>query len=128
MVRKPKTVVEYFRMLPPPWRRSLQHLRKAIHEAAPGLEECIAYDIPAFRRGERVLVCLGAARTHCSFFPGAAPLAAYADELEGFSFAKGTLRFPIGSTLPKALVKKLVRARIAEHEGRPLRRGKRARG
>jgi len=55
---------------------------------------------------------------HCSLFPGAGPIAALQDELKGFPTAKGTIQFPLDKPLPGALVKKLVKARIAENEGK----------
>jgi len=56
-------------------------------------------------------------KDHCSFFPGALPKE-LATELKGFSLSKGTIRFPTDKPLPTALVKKLVRARVARKQGK----------
>src|SRR5205085_971678 len=87
-------------------RAALEKLRKAIRAAAPKAEECISYGVPAFRLNGRFLVALGAASTHCSFYPGSA-LGAYKDELKGYDTSKGTVRFQPSKPLPTALVRKL---------------------
>ncbi len=94
-------------------RVALEKLRKAIRAAAPKAEECICYGIPAFRPNGRFLVGLGAASTHCSFYPGSA-VNAFKDILKGYDTSKGTVRFPANKPLPATLVRKLVKARIAK--------------
>jgi len=62
-------------------------------------------------------VSFGAAAKHCAFYPGAHPLKAHQDELKAYDASKGTIRFPADRPLPAALVRKLVKTRIAEHGG-----------
>jgi uncharacterized protein YdhG (YjbR/CyaY superfamily) len=112
--RKPATIDEYLSRLSPDKRAALQKLRRAIKAAAPRVEECISYQIPAFRLDGKVLVWFGAAANHCSFFPGAAPIKACATELADYETSKGTIRFAASDPLPPTLVKKLVRVRMAE--------------
>jgi uncharacterized protein YdhG (YjbR/CyaY superfamily) len=111
----PETIDEYLAPLNPAMRAALEKLRKDIRSAAPGAEECISYGVPAFRLGRRLLVAFGAAANHCSFYPGAYPVKALETELEGYDIGKGTIRFPVDEPLPAALVRKVVRARIAEY-------------
>jgi len=101
---KPKSVDEYLAALEEPQQIALQKLRKAIRAAAPKAEECISYDIQAYRQNGRLLVAFGAAKKHCSFFPGALPVATHQDELNGYSTSKGTIRFSANQSLPVALV------------------------
>jgi uncharacterized protein YdhG (YjbR/CyaY superfamily) len=61
-----------------------------------------------------MLVAFGAGKKHCSFYPGAYPIAAHAEELQGYETSKGTVRFSAGQGLGAGLVRKLVRARVAE--------------
>jgi uncharacterized protein YdhG (YjbR/CyaY superfamily) len=98
-------------------RAALEKLRRDIRAAARGAEECISYGIPAFRLGGRLLVAFGAAARHCSFYPGAYPIAACKRDLKPYSLSKGTIRFQADTPLPATLVRKLVRARIAERAG-----------
>ena len=111
--RERKAFDRYLAGLSAEKRAALEKLRKAIRAAAPKAQECISYGVPAFRLNGRFLVALGAASTHCSFYPGSA-LRAYKDELKGYDTSKGTVRFQPGKPLPTALVRKLVRARIAK--------------
>jgi uncharacterized protein YdhG (YjbR/CyaY superfamily) len=114
MSSKPQTVDEYLATLSEEKRAALEKLRRAIKSAAPEAEECISYQIPAFRLHGRGLVGFGAAANHCAFYPGAYPIRAHADELKAYDTSKGTIRFPAHRPLPATLVRKLVRARIAE--------------
>ena len=108
-------VDEYLKTIPAAKRGALQKLRAAIRAAAPGAEEGFSYGLPAFRLDGRPLVCYGASTNHCSFFPmSPAVIRAHADELEKYETSKGTIRFPPEKPLPAALVRKLVKARIAE--------------
>jgi uncharacterized protein YdhG (YjbR/CyaY superfamily) len=95
-------------------RAALQKLRKAIKRAAPKAEECISYQVPAFRLNGKFLVAYGAAKNHCAFYPGTT-IKALKDNLKGYDTGKGTIRFSADKSLPAALVRKLVRLRI---EGR----------
>lgn len=117
--RGPADVDAYLAALPAAERAALQKLRRAIGAAAPRAEEGFSYGLPAFRLGGRPLVCYGAAKTHCSFFPmSPAVIEAHAADLKGWETSKGTIRFAPDRPLPIPLVRKIVRARIAELEGK----------
>ena len=114
MSAKPGTIGEYLAALSPDKRAALQKLRRAIKAAASKAEECVSYGIPAFRLNGKMLVWFGAATNHCSFFPGAYPIRKHKNELKRYKISKGTVRFSPDQPLPAALVRKLVKARIAE--------------
>jgi uncharacterized protein YdhG (YjbR/CyaY superfamily) len=116
--KAPKTVDEYLAIVPEPARSTLVKVRATIRAVAPpGATESISYGMPMFKY-KGMLVGFAAFSKHCSLFPGAGPIAALRDELKGFPTAKGTIQFPLDKPLPGALVKKLVKARIAENEGK----------
>lgn len=115
MSAKPKTIDEYLATLSSEKRAALAKLRAAIKSASPKAEECISYGIPTFRLGGRMLASFGAAAKHCAFYPGAYPLKAHKDALKAYSIAKGTIRFQVDTPLPAALVRKLVKTRIAQY-------------
>ena len=110
-----ETIAAYIASLDRQKRAALQKLRRDIRAAAPGLKECISYGIPAFRLDGRMIMAFGASAKHCSFYPGAHPVKAHAKDLAKYSTSKGTIRFAAEKPLPTALVRKLVKARIAEH-------------
>ena len=110
-----KRVDDYLATLPEEPRAALEKLRATIRAAAPDATEGFSYGIPAFRLGGRPLVSYAALKDHCSFFPmSPAVIEANRKELERYDTAKGTIRFPADRPLPAALVRKLVKARIAE--------------
>lgn len=112
----PKTVDEYLARLPEPARSTLNKVRAAIRSAAPaGATEVISYQIPAFKH-KRVLIWYAAFSDHCSLFPTASVIAKFKDELKGYSTSKGTIHFPTDKPLPGALLKRMVKARVADVE------------
>ena len=93
-------------------------MRRTIRAAAPKAEECISYGVAAFRQNG-VLVGFGAGKGHCSLYPmNGSTVAAFKDELVGYETSKGAIHFSADRPLPAALVKKLVKARLAENERR----------
>jgi uncharacterized protein YdhG (YjbR/CyaY superfamily) len=118
MAGKPKNIDEYLATLTGDKRAALEKLRKAIRSAAPKAQECISYQLPAFRLDGKMLVAFGATAKHCAFYPmSSTTVAAHQDELKDYDTSKGTIRFQADHPLPAALVRKLVTARIAENAG-----------
>jgi uncharacterized protein YdhG (YjbR/CyaY superfamily) len=114
---KVKTVDEYLAALSDDKRIALEKLRRTIRAAAPRAEECISYQLPAFRLNG-MLVAFGATAAHCAFYPlSASTVSAHKEELKNYDTSKGTIRFQPQKPLPAALVRKLVKARIAENAG-----------
>jgi uncharacterized protein YdhG (YjbR/CyaY superfamily) len=113
----PKNVEEYLAGVPEPARSTLNKVRAAIRSAVPPeTTEVISYQIPTFRY-DGMLVAFAAFSKHCSFFPmSKAVMEAFKDELKPFPKSTGTIRFPVDKPLPAALVKKMVKARLAEKE------------
>ncbi len=112
----PQSVDEYLASVPEPARSTLRRLRAAIRSAAPAqATETISYRMPAFRY-QGILVWYAAFSDHCSLFPTAAVIAKFKDELSNFRVSKGTIQFPKDKPLPAALVRKLVKERIAQLE------------
>jgi uncharacterized protein YdhG (YjbR/CyaY superfamily) len=120
--KTPTGVEEYFSALPSEQRAVLEKLRKTIRTAAPTATEAISYQMPAFKYEGRGLVSYAAFKDHYSLFPMSLQVMAdYETELRPFISGKGTIRFTSDRALPAALVRKIVKARMAEIAARKRR-------
>jgi len=116
--KAPTTVDDYFARLSEPGRSTLGKMRAAIRSVLPHeATETISYQMPAFKHNG-ILVWYAAFGDHCSLFPTASIVEEFKDELTGFKTSKGTIQFPIDKPLPIALIKRIVKARVAEHESK----------
>ncbi len=116
-----KDVDEYIAGVPEPARSTLNKIRAAIRSAVPPeAVETISYRMPAFKY-KGVLVWYAAFSGHCSLFPTASIIEAFKDDLTGFSISKGTIHFPVDKPLPTALVRRMVKARVAQNENKKRR-------
>lgn len=119
---KPKTIDEYLAKLPVRQRIPLAKLRRTIRAVAPQAEESISYGLCAFRQNG-MLVGFGATPNHCAFYlMSASTLKSFQKELKGYDLSKGTIRFQPEKPLPVSLVRKLVKARLAENDAGPKRK------
>lgn len=118
----PKDIDEYLAGVPEPALSTLSKVRAAVRSAAPEeATEAIGYRMPMFRY-KGGLVAFAAFSKHCSFFPmSKAVIATFRDELKGYHTSKGTIQFPLDKPLPATLVKKMVKARVAEKERKKQR-------
>ena len=107
---------DYLKALPKDQRDALEKLRKQILTAAPGAEEHFGYGLPAFKYNGHPLVYMGAAKNHVALY-GSVPLG-FKDRLKEFTVSKGTIQFTPEKPLPAALVKDIVKAKVAEIEVR----------
>ena len=125
-MRTPKSIDAYLASVSPAQHAALTKLRRTILELRPDAEECISYSMPAFRvQGEVVAGFLGT-RAGCSYFPfSGKTLRSLSKELAGYSQTKGALHFTVERPLPKRLVQKLLKARLAELDA-PVQRRPRA--
>lgn len=115
MATKPKSIDEYLAALSPDKRAALEKVRRAVHAAAPGAEECISYGMPAFRLSGKLIAGFRAAADHCSYHPMSGDtIATLEADLTKYETSRGTIRFATRDGLPATLVRKLVKARVAE--------------
>jgi uncharacterized protein YdhG (YjbR/CyaY superfamily) len=117
----PKSVDDYLAGVPEPARSTLNKLRAVVRSAVPPEStEATSYGMPAFKHNG-TLLWFAAFSDHCSLFPTASVIKALKNELKDYQISKGTIRFPVDKPLPAPLVKKLVKARLAELEQKKQR-------
>jgi uncharacterized protein YdhG (YjbR/CyaY superfamily) len=115
------TVEEYLSQVPKAERAALEKVRATIKAAVPNTTEAISYQMPTFKYQGRALVGIAAFKDHCSLFPySKRVLETLKKDLESYDTAGkgGTIRFTVDRQLPAAIIRKIVKARIAEIEAR----------
>jgi uncharacterized protein YdhG (YjbR/CyaY superfamily) len=114
-LQEKQEVDAYLESVPVEARKALVKLRKQIKAASPKAEEGFSYGVPAFKIDGRPLVCYAAFKHHCGFYPmSRAVIQTHKADLSQYETAKGTVKFTTDKPLPAALVKKIVKARMAE--------------
>jgi uncharacterized protein YdhG (YjbR/CyaY superfamily) len=105
-------------------RATLEKVRRAIRAAAPDAEEGMSYGMPAFIQGKPI-AGYSASASFCSYFPMSGAITGmFVEDLAAYHVTKGGFRFPIGKPPPATLIRKLVRARLAEVSGAAARKRK----
>ena len=120
-----RTIEVYIAGLPPVVRKQLETLRVELRRLAPEAQETFSYGIPTFKLNGN-LVHYAGYETHIGFYPTSSPMKMFAKELSRYETSKGTIRFPIDEPLPLALIRKIVKFRIAESQSKPKRAKPRA--
>lgn len=108
---------EYLAVLPDQKRETLELLRERILEIVPEAEQCISYNMPAFRVGGKVVAGFAAFKNHLAYLPHSGKVFVELQrELEGFEYTSGSLHFPLDNCLSIEIVDALIRVR-REHLG-----------
>jgi uncharacterized protein YdhG (YjbR/CyaY superfamily) len=119
--RAAKSVEAYLAAVPEPARSTLQNVRAVIRSVVPAKAiEVISYGMPAFKN-QKSIVWYAAFSDHCSLFPTSSVINRLKKELEGYTVSKGTIQFALDKPMPAALLKIIVKARLADIEKQTLR-------
>ena len=118
-----KTIDEYIALWPARQQKILSRIRQCIRRAAPEAEECISYQMPAFKQGG-VLLYFAMFTHHYSLFPGAEPMEYFASELKGYETSKGTIKIPLEEEVPEQLIERLVLHNLKKNEEKKSKTGK----
>jgi uncharacterized protein YdhG (YjbR/CyaY superfamily) len=118
----PKNVQPHYERANPEHKKTMLALRKTILEIVPQAEEVVSYGMPAFKVEENIVAGIMAAKNHVGYYPfSGSVLHLFSKELTSHTTTKSALHVPIGESLSKALISKLIKARIAQC---PVKQGK----
>lgn len=120
------SVPEYLATFPAATRKVLQELRRLIRDAAPGADETISYNMPAYRQ-TGMLVYFAGYKNHIGFYPTGAGIRAFEKEFGSYKYSKGAVQFPLDEPLPAKLIQRIVRFRVKEEQARALAKTKKRR-
>ena len=114
MSSKRPSPTQIWKNLPPEQQRALHATYAAMAKALPGATEDVMWGMPGFRIGKEYGVCVTGFTHHNSLFPGGGISTLLKKELAGYTVSKGTIQFAKEKPFPVALLKKILKARIAE--------------
>src|SRR5690349_9138128 len=101
------SIDEYIAGFPADTQALLETVRATIKAAAPGAEERISYQMPAFALHGN-LVYFAALKNHIGFYPTGNGIEAFKDELSAYEVTKGSVKFPVNQPLPLDLIRRIV--------------------
>ncbi len=110
----PATTDEYIATFPESIQKLLQEIRETIKKAAPDAEECISYQMPAYKLKGMVVYFAGYEK-HIGFYPGASGIASFKEKIAGYKNAKGSVQFPLDKPLPVKLITEITKFRVKEN-------------
>ncbi|MFO0905972.1 MAG: DUF1801 domain-containing protein [Pirellulales bacterium] len=117
------TIDEYIDAQPARVRTILKKVRKLIRETAPEAEEAIKYRIPTFVLNGN-LVHFAAFADHLGFYPTPSGIKAFEAELSDYTYAKGSVQFPLDHPIPYDLIRRITAFRAAENRAKSKSRKK----
>jgi uncharacterized protein YdhG (YjbR/CyaY superfamily) len=110
-----ESVDQYIASQPENVQRLLARLRAAIRKAMPGAEETISYQMPAYKLHGRVALYFAGWKEHYALYPASKEvIKALAKDLASYSVSKGTIRFPLSTTVPTRLIARIAKVRTQE--------------
>ena len=113
--KNPITVDSYIAAFPASTQKLLQQMRAVIKKAAPEAEECISYQMPAYKQ-LGMLVFFAGYKNHIGFYPTGTGIEAFKNDLSKYQFSKGAVQFPLDKPLPVTLITKMVKFKLKENK------------
>ncbi|MFY7825840.1 MAG: iron chaperone [Flectobacillus sp.] len=111
------SVDEYESQFPAEVQLKIGQIRKIIQETAPEAQECISYNMPAYKY-KGVLVYFAAYKNHIGFYPTGSGIKHFESELGPYKWAKGSIQFPLNQEIPFDLIQKIVTYRLEENRSK----------
>jgi uncharacterized protein YdhG (YjbR/CyaY superfamily) len=123
--RAARTIDAYIAGFPADVQTVLERIRATIHKAAPGAEEKISYQIPAFTLDGKYLIYFAAFQKHIGLYPAPRSSEEFKAELARYAGGKGTVQFPLDRPIPLGLIRRIVKFRIKDNRARAAAKAKR---
>jgi uncharacterized protein YdhG (YjbR/CyaY superfamily) len=117
---RPKTVSEYIAQAPKEGQKKLREMRALLKKAAPKATEAVKWGAPTFAY-KRILFAYAAYAKHISVMPAPAVLKELKKDLVKYKTGKGSVQFPYGKPLPKALILKMAKLRVKQSKEKDVR-------
>jgi len=118
-----ENVESYIATFPKETQKLLEQIRQTIKSVAPTATEKIGYGIPTFVLNGN-LVHYAGYKNHIGFYPGAAGIEKFQEELSVYKGAKGSVQFPLDQPLPLKLVSEITKFRVVQNEQKLTTKGK----
>lgn len=110
-----ETVDQYIKVLPIEIREIAHKIRSIIKNEAPDCVESISYGMPAYKTFAKPLVYFAAYKNHIGLYAIPSGHTQFAKELSKYKQGKGSVQFPLDSTIPYELIKQIVIFRVKEN-------------
>jgi uncharacterized protein YdhG (YjbR/CyaY superfamily) len=94
-------------------KETLEIVRSRILEILPEVEQCIKYGVPTFTLNGKGIAGIAGGKKFCSYYPYSSQVISQFPELSNWSQTKAALHFANDQPLPKSLIRKLIKARLA---------------
>ena len=107
-----KSIDDYIAAHPKDVQQLLQSIRSTIKKVVPHATETISYGIPTFKLKSN-LVHFAAYKKHIGFYPGAAAIEVFKNQLQIYKTSKGTIQFSLNQPIPYELIVQIVSYRVA---------------
>jgi uncharacterized protein YdhG (YjbR/CyaY superfamily) len=113
-MEKPQNIDAYISTFPESTQILLEEIRSIIQKAAPEAVEIISYAMPSYLLNGN-LVHFAGYKNHIGFYPGAAGVISYFEEVSNYKNGKGSVQFPLNKPLPTELITKIVKFRVEQN-------------
>ena len=111
----PLAVRKHYANAPQPQQETMLEMRKRVLELVPKAEEVVSYGMPAFKLDGVIVAGLLSNEKHVGYYPfSGSILHLFPAELAKYSITKSAIHVPVDKPLSKTLIRKLIKARIAQ--------------
>lgn len=120
-----ETIDAYIAQFPAPVQQYMTDIRLLVHQLAPDCIERMAYGMPTFFLNEN-LVHFAGYKKHIGFYPSPSGITAFEEEIKIYTYAKGSVQFPLDQPMPMDLIRRIIAFRVEEVLKKPVKKPKKS--